>query len=311
MIDLVSFFCKGVRCLAQHFRLKVKVRKQFSVEVTYMYNEGYREKVEHAVSYIEKQTEFSPDIVIILGTGLGALADSVEVEWSCDYADIPGFPKSTVQSHVGKLIFGTISGKRVAVLQGRFHFYEGYSTKEITFPVRVLSLLGAQFLFVANASGGLDTTFEPGTLMVISDHLNFIPENPLRGLNIDDWGIRFPDLSKAYDEELQQIVLNSAKEIGVKKVRQGVYVAIPGPSLETPAETRYLRNCGADAVGMSTVPEVIVGVHAGLRVLGVAMVSNVNDPDHFKPILIDDILREAKKAEQEFVRLMTTVIGKV
>ncbi len=276
-----------------------------------MSDDNYREKVTQAVTYIKEQTDFSPDIIIVLGTGLGALADTVEVEWSCAYADIPHFPKSTVESHKGQLVFGLIAGKRVAVLQGRFHYYEGYSTKEITFPVRVLSLLGAQFLFVSNASGGLDTTFESGTLMIMSDHLNFIPENPLRGFNIDDWGVRFPDLSNVYDKELQQLVFDSAEELGVRKIRQGVYVAIPGPSLETPAETRYLRNCGADAVGMSTVPEVIVGIHAGLRVLGVAMVSNVNDPDNFKPILIGEILSEAKKEEHEFVRLMTSVIGKI
>lgn len=274
-------------------------------------NKGYRERVERAVAFLEEQTDFIPDIIIVLGTGLGGLADAVDVHLSLDYEDIPEFPKSTVQSHAGKLIFGTISGKRVAVLQGRFHYYEGYSTKEITLPVRVLSLLGARFLVVSNASGGLDTSYEPGTLMIISDHLNFIPENPLRGVNIDDWGVRFPDLSKAYDVALQQLVLNYAEEAEVSKVRQGVYVAIPGPSLETPAETRYLRQCGADAVGMSTVPEVIVGVHAGLKILGIAMVANVNDPDHFMPILLDDILAEAQKAESEFIRLMVGVIGKL
>nr|MDA3972275.1 purine-nucleoside phosphorylase [Desulfobulbaceae bacterium] len=167
------------------------------------------------------------------------------------------------------------------------------------------------FLLVSNASGGLDPSFAPGTLMVIQDHINFIPDNPLRGVNIDDWGVRFPDLSKAYDVSLQQLVLDYAKEEKINKVRQGVYVAIPGPSLETPAETRYLRQCGADAVGMSTVPEVIVGVHGGLRVLGIAMVSNVNDPEHFKPILIEEILAEAEKAEKEFIRLMLGVIGKL
>lgn len=274
-------------------------------------NEGYREKVERAVAFLEEQTDFIPDIIIVLGTGLGGLAEAVDVHLSFDYEAIPGFPKSTVQSHAGRLILGMLSGKRVAVLQGRFHYYEGYSTKEITLPVRVLSLLGARFLLVSNASGGLDTSFAPGTLMVIQDHINFIPDNPLRGVNIDDWGVRFPDLSKAYDVSLQQLVLDYAKEEKINKVRQGVYVAIPGPSLETPAETRYLRRCGADAVGMSTVPEVIVGVHGGLRVLGIAMVSNVNDPDDFKPILIEEILAEAEKAEKEFIRLMLGVIGKL
>ncbi len=272
---------------------------------------NFRDEVEQSVAFLKEQTDFNPDIIIVLGTGLGGLAEAVEVVWSLAYEDIPWFPKATVQSHVGRLIFGYLAGKRVAILQGRFHYYEGYSTKDITLPVRVLSLLGAHFLIVSNASGGLDPSFEPGTLMIIQDHLNFIPENPLRGVNVDEWGIRFPDLSNVYDTDLQNVVLKCAEKLKIKKVRQGVYVAISGPSLETPAETRYLRNCGADAVGMSTVPEVIVGIHAGLKIIGVAMVSNVNDPDNFKPILIDDILAEAKKAEQEFIRLMIGVIGEI
>ncbi len=276
-----------------------------------MFGKTYREKIDEAVSFIDKQTDFVPEIIIILGTGLGGLADSVDVHWSLDYESIPGFPRSTVQSHAGQLVFGILAGKRVAVLQGRFHYYEGYSTKQITLPIRVLSLLGARLLIVSNASGGLDMSYESGTLMVIQDHLNFIPENPLRGVNIDDWGVRFPDFSKVYDQELQELVLSCAGKLNIDKVRQGVYVAISGPSLETPAETRYLRSCGADAVGMSTVPEVIVAVHAGLKILGIAMIGNVNDPDHFKPILIDEILEQAKCAEQKFIRLIINVIGKL
>ncbi len=271
----------------------------------------YREQVNETVQFLEERLPGAPDIIIILGTGLGALADYIEGAMSLDYEDIPHFPRSTVTSHAGRLIFGELSGKQVAVLQGRFHYYEGYSTKQITFPLRVLSLLGARFLLVSNAAGGLDSSYKPGTLMVIEDHLNLIPDNPLRGANIEEWGPRFPDLSQAYDKSLQEMTLSCGKELGVKRLARGTYVAIPGPSLETPAETRHLKNCGADAVGMSTVPEVIVAVHAGLRVLGIAMVANVNDPDNFQPILIDDILAEAKKAEGDFVRLIKEVVGRI
>jgi purine-nucleoside phosphorylase len=197
------------------------------------------------------------------------------------------------------------------VLQGRFHYYVGYSTRQITFPLRVLALMGARFLLVSNAAGGLDPSYAPGTLMVIKDHLNFIPENPLRGTNIEEWGPRFPDLSQAYDVDLQKLAHRCGKELGLNQLASGVYVAIAGPSLETPAETRYLRNCGADAVGMSTVPEVIVAVHAGLRILGIAMVANVNDPDDFQPIRIDDILAAAKRAEADFIRLLVEVIRRM
>lgn len=271
----------------------------------------YREQVNDTVSFLEEKLPGTPEVVIILGTGLGALADAIENPMSLDYEDIPHFPRSTVTSHAGRLLFGELAGKQVAVLQGRFHYYEGYSTRQITFPLRVLSLLGARFLVVSNAAGGLDPSFRAGTLMVIEDHINFIPDNPLRGTNIEDWGPRFPDLSQAYDRELQELAHTCGTDLGLDRLASGVYVAIAGPSLETPAETRYLRNCGADAVGMSTVPEVIVGVHAGLRILGVAMVANVNDPDNFQPILIDDILSEAKKAEGDFARLIVEVVRRI
>ncbi len=271
----------------------------------------YREQVHETVTFLEQQLPGVPDIVLILGTGLGVLADSLEHSVHLDYADIPHFPRATVTSHAGRLVFGELAGKQVAVLQGRFHYYEGYSTRQITFPLRVLALMGARFLLVSNAAGGLDPSYAPGTLMVIKDHLNFIPENPLRGTNIEEWGPRFPDLSQAYDLDLQKLAHRCGKELGLHQLASGVYVAIAGPSLETPAETRYLRNCGADAVGMSTVPEVIVAVHAGLRILGIAMVANVNDPDNFQPIRIDDILAAAKRAEADFVRLLIEVIRRM
>ncbi len=271
-------------------------------------DKSYKQKVEEALAFLQAHGVGQPEVILVLGTGLGSLAERIENGVTFAYENIPHFPRSTVTSHAGNLIFGTLGNKTVAVLQGRFHFYEGYSTKELTFPVRVLSLLGAELLLVSNASGGLNPDYLPGTLMVIHDHLNFIPDNPLRGQNVEEWGPRFPDCSRVYDPDLIDLALSCAAESGISKVIAGTYVAIPGPSLETPAETRYLRMCGADAVGMSTVPEVIVGVHAGLKILGIAMVSNVNDPDNFQPILIEEILEQAKKGEEEFIRLVLSIL---
>jgi purine-nucleoside phosphorylase len=247
-------------------------------------------------------------VVIILGTGLGGLIDSIEVEALLPYEEIPHFPRSTVPGHHGNLIFGTLRNRDVAVLQGRFHYYEGYSTRELTFPLRTLSLLGADTLVVTNAAGGLDPNYRPGTIMVIRDHLNFIGENPLRGANIDDWGPRFPDLSEPYDKKLIDATLQCAEKLHMTNVTTGVYVAIPGPSLETPAETRFLRAAGADAVGMSSVPEVIVARHAAMRVLGLSAVANFNDPDNFAPILLDDIIRAAEEIEPALQELIKEVL---
>ena len=249
-----------------------------------------------------------PKVVLVLGTGLGQLAGRIERPTMLPYEAIPHFPRSTVKSHAGILVCGELGGKTVAILQGRFHYYEGYSTRESTFPLRVLALLGADTLLVTNAAGGLNPDFEPGTLMVIRDHLNFIPDNPLRGPNVDDWGPRFPDLSEPYDPGLIEKAQTCAAQHNIPRVTSGVYVAIPGPSLETPAETRYLRNCGADGVGMSSVPEVIVARHAGMRVLGISVVANVNDPDNFEPILIDDIIARARETEPRLQRLVVETI---
>ncbi len=269
---------------------------------------NFRQRVEEAVQWLQARIDFSPEVILVLGTGLGSLADLIEDGHAFPYERIPNFPRSTVTSHAGNLIFARLSGMKTAILQGRFHYYEGYSTRELTLPIRVLSQLGPRYLLLSNAAGGLNPSLAPGTLMVVEDHLNFIPDNPLRGPNFDEWGPRFPDFSQAYDPELRRIAMASAQRLGLGKVCGGVYVAIPGPSLETPAETRFLRNCGADAVGMSTVPEVIVGVHAGLKVLCVSMVSNVNDPDNFKPIKIEDILVQAKKTEGDFQKLILEVL---
>ena len=273
--------------------------------------EDYKNKVDETVSFLKKKIKVVPSVAIILGSGLGGFVDSIEVDSLLPYEHIPHFPRSTVPGHQGNLIFGELSGKDVAVLQGRFHYYEGYSTRELTFPLRTLSLLGAKTLVITNASGGLDTSFIPGTIMVIRDHLNFIGENPLRGENVDAWGPRFPDLSEPYDRNLIDATLQCAEILNMSNVTTGVYVAISGPSLETPAETRFLRLAGADAVGMSSAPEVIVAKHAGMKVLGLSAVSNVNDPDNFAPILLDDIIRAAQEIEPDMQALIKKVLSAV
>jgi len=273
--------------------------------------EDYKKRVDDTVSFLKEKMKQAPSVVIILGTGLGGLVDSIEVDTLLPYEKVPNFPRSTVEGHRGNLILGNLNGKDVAVLQGRFHYYEGYSTRELTFPLRVLSLLGAETLIVTNAAGGLDTGFNPGTIMAIRDHLNFIGENPLRGENVDAWGPRFPDLSEPYDTELLDITMQCAEKLHMTNVTTGVYVAIPGPSLETPAETRFLKNAGADAVGMSSVPEVIVAKHAGMKVLGLSAVANVNDPDNFVPILLDDIIKAAQEIEPGLQELIKEILSAI
>lgn len=266
---------------------------------------SYREQVEKAASFIKDICAELPDTAVQLGTGLGDLTRTLELEHSIAYEDIPGFPTSTVESHQGALLIGRLGGCRTLILAGRFHFYEGYSTREITLPIRVLQLLGVSTLIITNAAGGLNPMFLPGTIMVIRDHLNFLGENPLRGPNIDQWGPRFPDFSEPYGPDLIKMALDSADHCKIDRVVTGTYACIPGPSLETPAETRWLRQSGADAVGMSSVPEVLVARHGSMQVLGLSLISNVNDPDNFQPILLDDIIAEGRRAS---VRLESLII---
>ena len=270
--------------------------------------ENHVAAVEEAAAFLCGQVDFAPEVVLALGTGLGGVADRLELVRRLPFAAIPHFPVSTVASHAGNLLFGRLGGRRVAVLQGRLHYYEGYSTRQVTLPVRVLSRLGPKVMIIANAAGGLNPALTPGSLMLLADHLNFIPDNPLRGPDQTAWGPRFPDLSAPYDAGLREKAILCATELGLANVTTGVYVAIPGPSLETPAETRYLRRCGADAVGMSTVPEVIVARHAGMQVLGISVIANVNDPDNFAPILLDDIIAQAKRAAVDLERLVVAVL---
>ena len=271
----------------------------------------YKSAVEQSVQWLKTTLPYMPRIIIQLGTGLGSLADQIEADLVIPYEDIPHFPRSTVDSHQGNLIIGKIAGKETAILQGRFHYYEGYSTQEVTFGIRVLSLLGAEVLIVTNAAGGLNPLIAPGTIVIMQDHLNFLGENPLRGPNVDEWGPRFPDFSVPYHPGLIKNAFESAKRCEIDKIFSGVYACIPGPSLETPAETRWLINSGADTVGMSTVPEVIVATHAGMDVLGLSVVSNVNNPDNFQPIRLDDIIRASAEVEPKLTRLVQTIISRL
>jgi purine-nucleoside phosphorylase len=270
--------------------------------------EAYRRQAEEAADFLRSRIDTPPEILIQLGTGLGGLVRAMEVEARFPYAEIPHFPRSTVVSHAGNLLIGRLGGRRCAVLQGRLHFYEGYTTREVTFPIRVLALLGVADAIITNASGGLNPAFRPGSIMVFADHINLLGDNPLRGPNIDDWGERFPDLSTPYAPALRNQALALARRLGLDEVSCGTYVCVPGPSLETPAETRFLRLIGADAVGMSSVPEILVALHAGLRVLGLSVVANVNNPDDFQPILIEDIIAAAERAEPRLHQLILALL---
>lgn len=270
--------------------------------------EAYRQQVDEAVAFLRERLPAPPEIIVGLGTGLGGLAESLTRQTMIPYRDIPHFPLSTVASHAGNLVCGELGGKNVAVLQGRVHCYEGYHAREVALPVRVLSLLGARLAIITNASGGLNPEFAPGTIMVLTDHLNLLGDNPLRGPNIDGWGPRFPDLSKPYAPHLVETALAAARKLKLNNIATGTYVCIPGPSLETPAETRYLRAGGGDAVGMSSLPEILVALHAGMQVLGLAVVANVNDPDNLQPILLEDIVRKARETEPLLLALLAEII---
>jgi purine-nucleoside phosphorylase len=248
-----------------------------------------------------------PDVAIILGTGLGALAGEIDVAASIDYADIPNFPLSTVQSHEGRLICGRLGGKTVIAMQGRFHRYEGYSLQQVTFPVRVFRALGIDTLIVSNACGGLNPLWAEGDVMLIADHINLLGDNPLIGPNDDRLGPRFPDLSAPYDASLRALAHRVAVEQRIS-VREGVYVAVAGPNLETPAECRYLRTIGADVVGMSTVPEAIVAIHAGMRVLGLSIITDMCLPNQPEPPTIEHVIGVAKRAEPALTALVRGVL---
>lgn len=270
----------------------------------------FRSNRQEALDFLQSKTGFKPDYVIILGTGLGRLAAQIEVEGSVSYAEIPHFPLSTVESHAGRLLFGRLGGKKVVAMQGRFHYYEGYTMQQIVFPLRVLFALGAHTLLVSNAAGGMNPAYKRGEVMLITDHINLLGDNPLIGPNDNELGPRFPDMSEPYTRSLAETAEAAALELGIK-MHQGVYVAVTGPNLETRAEYRFLRAIGADVVGMSTVPEVIAAVHMGMRVMGMSVITDECFPDSLKPVEMKEILEAADIAEPKMTKIITRVLEKL
>src|SRR6201989_630717 len=267
------------------------------------------ESIQHTAAYIKNRIgDFEPEVGIILGTGLGALVNEIVIEKQLMYANIPDFQISTLEFHSGKLIFGILSGKKVVAMQGRLHYYEGYNMQQITFPVRVMKTLGIKTLLVSNASGSLNPNFKKGDLMVIEDHINLQPHNPLIGRNESELGPRFPDMSEPYQRDLIDKALNIAQANNIT-CHKGVYVGVTGPNLETKAEYRYLRIIGGDAVGMSTVPEVIVANHMGLPVFAISVLTDEGFPDTLKPVSIDEIIAVAASAEPKLTLILKELIA--
>ncbi len=268
------------------------------------------DRIETAAAVVRKSSPLRPDVAIILGTGLGGLAGQIDVEASIPYEQIPGFPLSTVETHAGRLLLGRLGKRSVVAMQGRFHRYEGYGLADVTFPVRVLHALGASSLIVSNACGGMNPLWGPGELVLLSDHINLLGDNPLVGSNDERLGPRFPDMSAPYDPELRALARAAALELGIV-LREGVYVAVPGPSLETRAEYRMLRMMGADVVGMSTVPEVIVANHTGMRTLGISIITDQCLPDALEPADIGRIIETAGRAEPALTRLIGALVERL
>ncbi len=256
--------------------------------------ENPKEKVLAAAAFLKKQLPARPEIGFLTGTGLEKSTGSITISASFDYTEIPYFPVSTVQSHRGRLILGTLSGRTILALQGRFHLYEGYMPGEVTFPVRVMQTLGVKKLIITNAAGGINQQFIQGDIMIIADHVNLTGKNPLTGPNENSWGERFPDMGAAYSERLINLAKKAAASVGVS-VKKGVYAGLPGPSLETPAEIRFLKTIGCDAVGFSTVLEVIAAIHAGMEILALAAITNVHNPDHPEKTSVEKIIKVAEK----------------
>jgi len=263
----------------------------------------YLEKIQETAGFIKEKVGKMPETAVILGTGLGDLVNHIEISAELDYHNIPNFPVSTVEGHSGKLIFGNLGGKYIMAMQGRFHYYEGYDMKQVTFPVRVMKALGVETLFVSNAAGGMNKEFKVGDVMIITDHINLFPENPLRGHNFDELGPRFPAMTEAYSNALINMADDIAREQNIR-LMHGVYVGTPGPTFETPAEYEYFRVIGGDAVGMSTVPEVIVANHAGMRVFGVSVITDLGGKDIKEVPTHEEVQKAAVKAQP----IMTTII---
>ncbi len=267
-------------------------------------------QIKESTAYIQSKTTIEPTIGIILGTGLGGLVKEIEIIDEISYEDIPHFPVSTVESHSGKLIFGKIGGKNVVAMQGRFHYYEGYSLQQVTFPVRVMKMLGIQQLFVSNASGGVNPDFEVGEIMIMNDHINLFPGNPLIGKNIDELGPRFPDMSDPYDQSLIDKACEIAKNLQIK-VSVGCYAGLTGPTLETPSEYKYVRTIGADAVGMSTVPEVIVARHMSIPCFAISIITDLGVPGKIKKVSVQDVIEVASRQEPKMTSIMKELISSI
>lgn len=265
------------------------------------------QRIDIAATYIKAHCEYKPTVGIVLGSGLGEFANQLADSKTIPYADIPSFPISTVQGHAAQWVTGHMGNQTAVCMQGRFHYYEGYDQEEVTIPIRVMKRLGVEILIVTNSSGGINKTFAPGDLMLITDHINLSGQNPLRGANLDSFGPRFPDMTMAYDRELQQKMLMAAQSKGIT-LQQGVYAMMAGPSFETPAEIRMLRTMGADAVGMSTVPEVIVARHCGMRIVGVSCVTNPAAGILDQPLTHQEVLENADKAKQKFLDCLTAFV---
>lgn len=266
------------------------------------------EKIRETAAFLAKKTGSKPEVGIILGSGLGGLVKAIEVKNRIDYSEIPNFPTSTVEGHAGKLIFGLLEGKEVLAMQGRFHYYEGYTMQQLSFPVRVMKLLGIKTLFLSNAAGGLNPSFEVGDLMIIRDHINMFPENPLRGKNIDELGTRFPEMSATYSRDL----IGRAKRFAVEnniKIQSGIYIGSSGPTLETPAEYKMFRILGADATGMSTVPEVIVARHMDISCFGISVITNLTEASEMdRPTTHDEVQNVAEQAEPKMTLIFKELI---
>ncbi len=269
--------------------------------------DAQRAALREAVAAIRARSRLEPTVALVLGTGLGGLAEEIEVETAIAYADIPNFPLSTVETHTGRLLLGTLEGRAVVAMQGRFHRYEGYSLQQIALPIRAMRQLGATTLIVSNVSGGMHPLWAVGDLVVLDDHINLLGDNPLIGPNLDELGPRFPDMSEPYDRRLQRAAESVALDLRVP-LRRGVYVAVPGPNLETRAEYRMLRALGADVVGMSTIPEVIVARHMDMRVLGLSIITDACLPDALQPASVDEIIRVAGTSEPTLTRLIRGVL---
>lgn len=267
-------------------------------------------RIQEATAYLRERTDLIPEVGLILGTGLGGLAESIEAVAAVPYDEIPHFVASTVQSHHGRLVFGALGGRRVVAMQGRVHFYEGYTMQEITLPVRVMRALGAETLIMSNAVGGMNPQLAPGDMTVITDHINLMGDNPLIGPNDDRLGVRFPDMSEPYARDLVALAEQAALDLGLV-LRRAVYSAVAGPNLETAAEYRFLRAVGADTVGMSIVPENLAAVHGGMRVLGLSVVTDQCFPDNLHPADVDEIIRVAQATEPDLCRLVTEILRRL